>query len=120
MDFDVKLFKVGGKDITYEELMKKIYLKADARDEQIEKVVNHIKDVVKNSGDAMVLAPTIAKYIETAVANDNNLLKLASIISGLMKNKKASGDDSGEYVLTDAMKKELLLETEEILRNSKS
>lgn len=120
MNFDLKLFKINGKDMTYEDLMKKIYLKSESRDEQIEKVVNHIKDIIKNSGDAVVLAPTIAKYIETAVANDNNLLKLASIISSLMKNKKGSSDESGEYILTDAMKKELLLETEEILKNSKN
>lgn len=112
----MKLFSVGGKDLTYEDLMKKIYLKSESRDEQIEKVVSHIKDVIKNSGDAVVLAPTIAKYIETAVANDGNLLKLAGIVSSLMKTKKTNSSGEDEYMLTDAMKKELMLEAEQILK----
>jgi RNA polymerase-interacting CarD/CdnL/TRCF family regulator len=116
MDFDLKLFKVNGKDFTYEELMKRIYQKSESRDEQIEKVVKHITEIIKNSGDAIVLAPTIAKYIETSVANDGNLIKLASIISTLMKNKKTNASGEDEYMLTDAMKKELMLEAEQILK----
>lgn len=118
MSFETKLFNVEDNVITYEELMKKIYLKSEYRDRQIERVVEHINSVIQNSSDAVVLAPAVAKYLETAVKNDDNLVKLAGIVSRLIKpaNVKSPVDDDGG--LTDAMKREIMLEAEEILKKN--
>jgi hypothetical protein len=118
MDFNVKLFNIDGKAVTCEDLMKKIYLNSEEKTAQIQRIVDHLRDQIRNTGDASVMAPWIAEYLSTAVKNDDNLIKLFGIISRLLKTKSGNSDEDSEYELTDAMKRDLLSEVETILKKS--
>lgn len=105
------IFKFKGKDVTYEDILAKIYQNSEERSEQITKIVNHLRDLINNSGDASVMAPWIAEYLATSVKNDDNLIKLASIISRVMKGKK--NVEEVNFGLTPEMLDEIKREIEE-------
>lgn len=111
--FKERIFKFKGKDVTYEDILAKIYENSEERSEQISKIVNHLKDTIRNTGDASVIAPWIAEYLATSVKNDDNLVKLAAIISRLVKQKP--GKDKGEenFGLTSEMLEEIKREIAE-------
>lgn len=88
------LFKHNGKDVTYEDLLAKIYSNSEERSLQITKIVDHLRETIRNSGDASVIAPWVAEYLATSVKNDDNLIKLAAIISRMLKGRKVKDDDT--------------------------
>lgn len=115
MELNSKIFSVNGKDLTYEDLLKKIYLNSEDKNNQIVKIVEHLQSLVRNSGDASVMAPWIAEYLTTAVRNDDNLIKMASLISrSISKNNKKS--EVEDYGLPEDVKRQILAEAEEILK----
>lgn len=104
-----KIFKYNGKTISYEDILAKIYANSNERSEQISKIVEHLRDTIRNTGDASVIAPWIAEYLATSVKNDDNLIKLAAIISRLVKEKSKKGEindfDFSEFM--DEIKREV-------------
>jgi hypothetical protein len=107
-----KIFEVNGKDISYEDILAKIYQNSEERSHQITKIVTHLRDSIKNAGDAAVMAPWIAEYLATSVKNDDNLIKLAAIISRVMKGKPMK-EDANNFGLTPEMLNEIKREIEE-------
>lgn len=110
--FEDRVFKYKGKDVTYEDILSKIYANSEERSDQISKIVNHLKDTIRNTGDASVIAPWIAEYLATSVKNDDNLLKLAGIISRLIKNKPGKEKEE-DFGLTPEMLEEIKREIAE-------
>ena len=107
------LFKYKGKDVSYEDILAKIYQNSEERSEQITKIVNHLRDQIRNTGDASVMAPWIAEYLATSVKNDDNLVKLAAIISRVIKTKTKNTDSDMNFGLTPEMLEEIRREIEE-------
>lgn len=105
------LFKHNGKDVTYEDLLAKIYSNSEERSLQITKIVDHLRETIRNSGDASVIAPWVAEYLATSVKNDDNLIKLATIISRVMKGKK--NVEEVNFGLTPEMLDEIKREIDE-------
>ena len=103
MDQNEEIFK--GK--TFSSLMEDIYTNSKNKEEQITELIMQLQPMIKNFGDATIKVPLIKEYLDVAVKNDEQLIKLASIVQRGILAAKTSGDDSG-VLLTEAEKKELL------------
>jgi len=102
---DFQLFE--GK--SFSGLMKDIYDKSNEKKHQIEKIIEIIAPMIKSVNSAEVLAPIIKEYLDVGVKNDEQLVKLASVIQrhvATFSKNKGLGDEG--YGLSEQEKKQLL------------
>jgi hypothetical protein len=110
IDKDTKIFD----DVSFATIAKEIYEKKKEKDVTIQKLISDLSPLIKTVSDAGMLVPLLKEYLDTAVRNDDNLVKLAAIVQKLIvADKKIDGDGDG-WSLSDADKKQLLIEAEEI------
>ena len=95
MDFSSKL----------EGLFDEIHDKQKNRDRQLMGLISELKPYMNDIGDATLLVPLIAKYMDLAVKNDDVLVKLASLVYKAAA-AEASGEDS--LGLSDEERKQLM------------
>lgn len=99
------LFKVGNRNIEFEDLLKEIYMNSADRREKINSTFKTVSDFIKDLPSAVNLLPEVTKLQQVGVSNDDALIKLALVISKQMSKK--SDDDTGDFVLTAAERKQL-------------
>lgn len=102
---DFQLFE--GK--SFSDLMKDIYDKSNEKKQQIEKIIEILAPMIRSVNSAEVLAPIIKEYLDVGVKNDEQLVKLASVIQrhvATFSKPKGGGDDG--LGLTEQEKKQLL------------
>ena len=101
MDFSSKL----------ESLFDEIHEKQKKRDMQIMGLVTELKPHMQDIGDATLLVPLIAKYMDLAVKNDDMLVKLASLVYKAVSAESRGEDSMG---LSDEEKKQLMEEFDKL------
>lgn len=90
MDFSqVNLF---GKK-TYADLLKEIHTNQKDKEVQLRSLIEGLKPLITNAGEATIMVPLIKEYMELAIKNDDHLIKMAGIIQRAMNTKMAEGDD---------------------------
>lgn len=103
MDFEnVKVF--GKKSMA--DLFKEIYDNSKIKEKQISELIQQLKPMVKEPGDAVMLVPLLKEYLELGIKNDEQLVKMAGIVQRAMANSNSSKSD--ELVLSESEKKQLL------------
>jgi len=105
-NFDVPIF--GAKK--FSDLLKDIYENQKKKDRQINLLIADLKPLISNISDAAILVPVIKDYMEVAVKNDEQLVKMAAVIQRMVNNKS----DEGNSFLTDEEKEALLNEIKTI------
>jgi len=108
MDKDTELFK--GK--SFSDLMSHIYDNSKKKDRQLKLLIATLEPLVKDLNDATVVVPLIKEYMEIAVKNDEQIVKLAAIVQRMLKDSSSGNDDS--FGLSDEEKKQLLSNAREI------
>ena len=103
MDFNQVIFK----DKTFSSLLEDIYKNASHKEKEIKSLIDQLKPMIQEPGDAMMLVPLLKEYMEIAVKNDDALIKMAGIVQRAMSNGPGDGSDSG--ILSDR-DKELLFQ----------
>jgi hypothetical protein len=90
MDFSqVNLF---GKK-TYADLLKEIHTNQKDKEVQLRSLIEGLKPLITNAGEATIMVPLIKEYMELAIKNDDHLIKMAGIVQRAMNTKMAEGDD---------------------------
>jgi len=82
------------KDKTFSDVLEEIYNNSKKKDKQITALIGELKPLVENIGDATLVVPMIANYLEIGVKNDEMLVKMLTIVQR-MDNAKSSGDTAG-------------------------
>lgn len=104
MENDIEIFE--GK--TFSSLVRDIYVNSSHKKEQINQIVKDLHSMIKDVGGATVVAPMIKDYLDVGVKNDDQLVKLSSVlqrvINGATRGESSSG---GEFTLTDEEKEQL-------------
>ena len=90
MALDKTLFK----DKTFSDVLEEIYNNSKKKDKQITALIGELKPLVENIGDATLVVPMIANYLEIGVKNDEMLVKMLTIVQR-MDNARTSGDTAG-------------------------
>jgi hypothetical protein len=108
MSADYELFK----GTTFSDLMRDVYHNSKKKSRQIDTLIQELQPLVKNVGDATVIVPLIAEYLEVSVKNDDALVKLASIVQRIVSATAKGEDDGNEFGLSDEERKRLIEEAE--------
>lgn len=110
MDFNQVLFK----DKTFSSLLEDIYKNANRKEKEIKALIDQLKPMIQEAGDAMMLVPLLKEYMELAIKNDDALIKMAGIVQRGM-NSTSGNDDGG--MLSDRDKELLFQEINNIGHN---
>ena len=107
MGAEFQLF--DGKNLS--SLFKDIYENQQNKKKNISDMIESLRKLIKNVGEATVLAPIIRDLIDTSVKNDDHLIKLATIAQRLAAAEaKGIGEDGW---LSETEKNQLLTELED-------
>ena len=99
-----------GKEIfegkTFQDLTKDIYENTTKRKVQIDLLISEIHGFITTIDDVVMVAPIIKEYMDTAVRNDEHLVKLAGVLQRIIS--KSSGESDESMLLSDEEKEELM------------
>jgi len=98
----------------FSDILSEIYDNQKKKEQQITGLISELKPLVSDIGDATLIVPLIKDYLELGVRNDEQLIKMATIIQRAVNNDM--GDGLG---ISDAEKEELMAELEKITIESK-
>ena len=99
-----------GKEIfegkTFQDLTKDIYENTTKRKVQIDLLISEIHGFITTIDDVVLVAPIIKEYMDTAVRNDEHLVKLAGVLQRIISKSQGESDES--MLLSDEEKAELM------------
>ena len=109
MSSEFQLF--DGKNLS--SLFRDIYENQQNKKKNISDLIESLRKLIKNVGEATVIAPIIKDLIEVSVKNDDHLIKLATIAQRLAAAEaKGIGEDGW---LSETEKAQLLNEMEDTI-----
>jgi hypothetical protein len=88
----------------FSDILEEIYSRSVSKEKQISDLINQLKDLIQNIGDATMMVPLIAKYMELNIKNDDSLIKMAAIVQNALNR----GKETGDFMIPDSEKEELL------------
>ena len=91
---------------TFQDLTKDIYENTSKRKVQIDLLISEIHGFITTIDDVVMVAPIIKEYMDTAVRNDEHLVKLAGVLQRIIS--KSSGESDESMLLSDEEKEELM------------
>jgi len=106
---DFEIFK--GK--TLSSLFKDIHDNSVEKKDQIELLIKKLEPLIKNIGDATIVVPLIKEYLDVGVKNDEQLIKIATIVQRLVSSSARTGGTEHEMI-TEEEKQQLMSELEEV------
>ena len=94
----------------FSDILKEICDNQKEKQKQISGLISELKPLISDIGDATLIVPLIKEYMEIGVKNDEQLIKMATIVQRALNN--SVGADS--VMLTDEEKEQLLEEIEKL------
>jgi hypothetical protein len=98
--FNKEVFK--GK--TFSNILEEIYDNQRKKDKQINALINELKPMIEEIGDATLIVPLIKEYLEIGVKNDDLLVKMAALVQRTLNNTESST----QLGISDEEKEQLL------------
>ena len=98
----------------FSDLLEEIYNNQKRREAQVTALISELKPMVSDIGDATLIVPLIKEYMEIGVKNDEQLIKMSTIIQRTLNN--SGGEES--LGITEEEKQQLLEEIEKISPNT--
>jgi len=105
-----KDFKIFG-DKNFSDLSQEIYENSKLKKTQIELLVQEVHGYIQGIEDIAVVGPILKELLDVGVKNDDNLLKLATVIQRIMNKQADAVEDTS--LLSDAEKEELMASLED-------
>ncbi len=100
----------------FSDILEEIYNNQRKKETQVASLISELKPLVQDIGDATLLIPLIKEYLEIGVRNDEQLIKMATIVQRVLQTQ-SNGNDS--LTISDAEKEQLLSEIERIHQDTK-
>ena len=95
----------------FSDLSKEIYENSKLKKTQIDLLIQEVHSYIQGIEDIAIIGPVLKELFDVAVKNDDNLLKLATVIQRIMNKQIDFIDDTS--MLTDEEKQELMDTLEE-------
>ena len=102
-------------DKKFSDILEEIYNNQKKKSEQVTALISELKPLVNEIGDATLIVPLIKEYLEIGVKNDEQLIKMATIIQRAVNNT----NDEGEFGISEEEKAELMAEMDKLERINK-
>jgi len=104
----------GGKK--FSDILEEIYNNQKKKEKQISALIAELKPLVNEIGDATLIVPLIKEYLEIGVKNDEQLIKMATIIQRIISN---SGTAESGFGISEEEKAQLLAEIDKFKEEDK-
>jgi|TARA_B100000287_G_scaffold329152_1_gene313737 hypothetical protein len=102
---DYEIFK--GK--TLSDVFKDIYDNSKTNKTQLEVLMKEVVGFIKDGDTAIQIIPMLKEYLEINVKNDEQLVKLATVVQRIIASEKRITSDSGdEFGLSESEKQQLM------------
>ena len=95
-------------DKKFSDILEEIYNNQRKKEKQISALINELKPLINEIGDATLVVPLIKEYMEIGVKNDEQLIKMATIVQRALQANIASGGDG--FTISEEEKAQLLSE----------
>ena len=99
----------------FSDILSEIYDNQKRKEAQISGLISELKPLINDIGDATLIVPLIKEYMEIGVTNDEQLIKIATIVQRVLNN--SSGEEA--LGITESEKQELLEELDKLNSNFK-
>ena len=90
------------------DLLKEIHDNAVEKRTNISSVITQLTGLIKTAGDATMLAPLIKDFYDVGVKNDDQIVKVATIVQRLLSAESYSNPGDPSEILSEAEKDRLL------------
>ena len=97
----------------FSDILSEIYDNQKKKEAQITGLISELKPLINDIGDATLIVPLIKDYMEIGVRNDEQLIKMATIVQRALNNS-GDGDSLG---ITEEEKAELMAELDKLNTN---
>jgi hypothetical protein len=94
----------------FSDILNEIYDNQKRKEKQITGLISELKPLINDIGDATLIVPLIKEYMEIGVKNDEQLIKMSTIIQRTLNS--SSGEES--LGITEEEKQQLLTELEKL------
>jgi len=88
----------------FSDILEEVYNNQKKREAQVSALISELKPLISDIGDATLIVPLIKEYMEIGVKNDEQLIKMATIIQRAVQNTT----DDGSFGISDEEKAQLL------------
>ena len=88
----------------FSDLLQEIYDNQNEKKRQVTALISELKPLIADIGDATLVVPLIKEYLEISVKNDEQLIKMATIVQRALQTQTADGD----FSISDEEKEQLL------------
>lgn len=88
----------------FSDLLQEIYDNQNEKKRQVTALISELKPLISDIGDATLVVPLIKEYLEISVKNDEQLIKMATIVQRALQTQTADGD----FSISDEEKEQLL------------
>lgn len=97
----------------FSNILEEIYNNQKKKEKQISGLISELKPLINDIGDATLIVPLIKEYMDIGVRNDEQLIKMATIVQRALNNS-SSEDSMG---ITEEEKAELMAELDKLNNN---
>ena len=94
------------------DIFQEIYENQKKKKIQISTLIGELKPLIQTLGDATLLVPLIKEYLELGIRNDEQLIKMATIVQRALSSEKSEDDGFG---MTEEEKTQLLSEVQKFI-----
>lgn len=99
----------------FSDLLEEIYDNQKKKEKQISALISELKPLIESIGDATLIVPLIKEYLEISVKNDEQLIKMATIVQRILNNTQT---ESG-LGISEEEKAQLLAEVDRLYDENK-
>ena len=99
----------------FSNILEEIYNNQKKKEKQISGLISELKPLINDIGDATLIVPLIKEYMDIGVRNDEQLIKMATIVQRALNNS-SSEDTMG---ITEDEKQQLMEELDKLNTNFK-
>jgi len=93
---------------TLSDVFKDIYDNSKTNKQQLEVLMKEVVGFIKDGDTAVQIVPMLKEYLEINVKNDEQLVKLATIVQRITAAEKRVSDSGDEFGLSEAEKEQLM------------
>ncbi len=93
---------------TLSDVFKDIYDNSKTNKTQLEVLMKEVVGFIKDGDTAVQIIPMLKEYLEINVKNDEQLVKLATIVQRITAAEKRITADESEFGLSEAEKEQLM------------
>ena len=97
----------------FSDILSEIYDNQKKKEAQITGLISELKPLVSDIGDATLIVPLIKDYMEIGVRNDEQLIKMATIVQRALNNSNSENS----LGITEEEKEELMAELDKLNTN---